>query len=336
MTDVQYTIALTFFGLMICLCLYAFGGCCIKRLKRFRIAAQGQSNQSTINHLRNLASQGRLIEQACLGFGQAMIRLSGLAFKERFDRCSHLLNSIERPFLMHDATPVLNANQLAARDLGRQYLLVIGLFLIIFAAAFLQQVGKSGLLLHSKDLISNLLCLSFFFLALLFLLPRLSALRMSSKIDSVRHSLTVRLPSLIDLWVIGLESGQAPSVALLGALHQNSHPAFAVLRYRLRRDIEGGLSLVESITKLGNALSIPSFCSLSQLIGIAVTQGGPIAERLKQFAEQSRHDTFLAAENDAMKAPLRLLAPLVTLIFPSTFIVLLFPVFYQLNMEFSR
>jgi hypothetical protein len=39
-----------------------------------------------------------------------------------------------------------------------------------------------------------------------------------------------------------------------------------------------------------------------------LTQGGPIAERLKQFAEQSRQATFLAAENDALKAPMRLLS----------------------------
>ncbi|NCX45067.1 MAG: hypothetical protein EBW74_11645, partial [Betaproteobacteria bacterium] len=100
-------------------------------------------------------------------------------------------------------------------------------------------------------------------------------------------------------------------------------------------ELEGGLAVSDAMSNLGKALSIKAFTSLSQLLDIAVTQGGPIAERLKQFAEQMRLEMFLAAENDALKAPLRLLAPLVMLIFPSTFIVLLFPVFYQLIKEFG-
>jgi tight adherence protein C len=51
---------------------------------------------------------------------------------------------------------------------------------------------------------------------------------------------------------------------------------------------------------------------------------------------QLRQDLYLAAENHAMKAPLRLLVPLVLLIFPSTFIVLLFPVLFRVQQEFAR
>jgi hypothetical protein len=336
MNDVENMMLLAFLCLMLGLCFYGFGGCCISYFRRVSISLDGQGRYSMINHLKDRAILGRLIEQACLSLGQAMISLGGLAFKERFERYNNCINSFERPFLMHDAVPGLNDDQLASRDLGRQYMVIAGLFFLFFAAAVFQRDGQPSGMLFIKDLISNLLFYLVFSLALLCLLPRLSVLRMSSKIALVRHNLTVRLPSLIDLWVIGLESGQTPSVALLGALEQNSHQAFAVLRYRLRRDIQGGLSLVESLTKLGTGLSVPSLCALAQLIAIALTQGGPIAERLKQFAEQSHHDTFLAAENDAMKAPLRLLAPLVILIFPSTFIVLLFPVFYQLSLEFGR
>ncbi|NBU65874.1 MAG: hypothetical protein EBS52_00445 [Betaproteobacteria bacterium] len=127
----------------------------------------------------------------------------------------------------------------------------------------------------------------------------------------------------------------SPGASLLSALEQSHSSAFEPVRRRLKRELEGGLAVSDAMSNLGKALSIKAFTSLSQLLDIAVTQGGPIAERLKQFAEQMRLEMFLAAENDALKAPLRLLAPLVMLIFPSTFIVLLFPVFYQLIKEFG-
>ena len=53
---------------------------------------------------------------------------------------------------------------------------------------------------------------------------------------------------------------------------------------------------------------------------------GPV---LRAQADQRRSERFLRAEKLAMEAPVKLLFPLIALIFPCTFIVLFFPIFTQ-------
>lgn len=336
MYSIEIMLLLGLIGMTVGICLFALGGLCIRSLTRNHKISLVGGIDSKNNHRAKSTSISTLIEQIYIGSGQLMIRFSGSRFNERFDRYINLLGSVDRQFAQASNVSGGDATFAAVRALGRYYCLGASLFFVLFGATVLLRAETSDLMLFVKDLISSSLALLGLGISLFFLLPRLMMARMHSSIELIRHRLNVRFPSLIDLWVIGLESGQSPSAALLGALDQNSHPAFELLRDRLRSDIQGGLSLAESLTSIGNALSVQTLCSLAQLVWIAVTQGGPIAERLKQFAEQSRQATFLAAENDALKAPMRLLAPLVLLIFPSTFIVLLFPVFYQLTMEFGR
>jgi tight adherence protein C len=50
---------------------------------------------------------------------------------------------------------------------------------------------------------------------------------------------------------------------------------------------------------------------------------------LRIQAEQRRNERFQRAEKKAMEAPVKLIGPLVIFIFPTTFIVLAFPIFIK-------
>jgi len=267
--------------------------------------------------------------------GQWMVQANGAKFQERFINKSLLLQEINPSSLFGSAFVEQEPGGPASLSIGLRFAVIFFAGLFFVAGHVLSnhaiELQTNGWMDDAKRLAGIALGL----VAAFFLLPRLHALHMHEQIDDARHRLCLRLPSLLDLWVIGLESGQAPATALLAALDQSRTASYEALRIRLKRDLDSGLSVPDALASVGNALSLPSFHSLGQILVIAVTQGGPIVDRLKQFAEQLRQDSFLAAENDALKAPLRLLAPLVLLIFPSTFIVLLFPVFYQLSKEFG-
>lgn len=325
------------FGLVVALSLYAIGSILLKRGKGLEKRHLDDNLHSAHKHrseafMLSPCSLGQMFEVS----GGAMIRLSGIRFQERFNHYANLAFKSQPLISMAASMTKLDAIGIAQRQLGKQFMVLlslISLMLVLIALVSKYQIGgRVTFADFTVGLFSVLVIIS----ALFLLLPRLLMFRMHAQIDKLRHRLSTRLPSLIDLWVIGLESGQAPTAALLSALDQNSHPAFELFRQRIKRDIHGGLNLSDSLANFGALMSLSALRSLSQLIAIAQSQGGPVAERLKQFADQSRQESFLAAENDALKAPLRLLAPLVTLIFPSTFIVLLFPVLYQLSVEFGR
>jgi tight adherence protein C len=58
----------------------------------------------------------------------------------------------------------------------------------------------------------------------------------------------------------------------------------------------------------------------------AEKMGSSLAHILKIQAEQRRQERFQRAEKKAMEAPVKLIGPLVLFIFPTTFIILAFPI----------
>ena len=168
------------------------------------------------------------------------------------------------------------------------------------------------------------------------LLPRLLLAELRSLLQNYRKRLLLRLPGIVDLWAIGLESGQAVGAAFVQAASQLTDPLTKPVQMRVIRDMKSGMSLSESLHRLGRGLGMRAISQLGVMVSLSAAQGAPLAEPMKSFAMQLRQDLYLAAENHAMKAPLRLLLPLVLLIFPSTFIVLLFPVLYRVQQEFAR
>ena len=324
-------------GLVVALSLYVMGAILLKRGKGREKRHLDDNRNSARDHRSDVSMPSRCsLDQMFEMSGWFMIRLNGSQFQERFHHYANLSMKSQPLISMGVSIKKLDEIGIAQRQLGKQFMVLLALISLIFVATALssnsQLDGRVTFIDFGVRLFSVIVIICVLFL----LLPRLLMFRMYAQIDKLRHRLSIRLPNLIDLWVIGLESGQAPTAALLSALDQNSHPAFELFRQRVKRDVHGGLNLSDSLANFGALMSLTSLRSLAQLIAIAQSQGGPVAERLKQFADQSRQESFLLAENDALKAPLRLLAPLVTLIFPSTFIVLLFPVLYQLSVEFGR
>jgi len=187
-----------------------------------------------------------------------------------------------------------------------------------------------------RTLVHTLAGMALFGLLLAIVLPRLLLADLRALLERYRKRLLVRLPGIVDLWAIGLESGQSVGAAFVQAASQLTDPLTKPVQLRVIRDMQSGMSLSESLNRLGRGLGIKPISQLGIMVSLSLAQGTPLAEPMKNFALQLRQDLYLAAENHAMKAPLRLLVPLVLLIFPSTFIVLLFPVLFRVQQEFAR
>jgi tight adherence protein C len=80
---------------------------------------------------------------------------------------------------------------------------------------------------------------------------------------------------------------------------------------------------------MAERLEIHEITSFVNAVVQAEKMGSSMAGVLRIQAEQRRNERFQRAEKKAMEAPVKLIGPLVIFIFPTTFIVLAFPIFIK-------
>ena len=81
---------------------------------------------------------------------------------------------------------------------------------------------------------------------------------------------------------------------------------------------------------MSERLEMREVTSVVAAIAQSERSGGSVGNTLRIQAEQQRVERFQRAEKLAMEAPVKLIFPLVAFIFPTTFIVLGFPIAMKL------
>jgi len=134
------------------------------------------------------------------------------------------------------------------------------------------------------------------------------------------------LPSYLDFLTMALEAG----LNLTGAIQQlvekaprgHLHTEFA----RVQRDIKAGQPRLTALKLMSERLDIREVNTLVSSIAQSEKTGASIGEVLRIQADQRRVERFQRAEKLAMEAPVKLIFPLVSFIFPITFVILGFPI----------
>jgi tight adherence protein C len=132
------------------------------------------------------------------------------------------------------------------------------------------------------------------------------------------------LPELIDLLVLMVEAGLGFSGAMRIASSKLTGPLGDELRLTLQEQ-NMGLSMNDALTNMLNRCEAPAMRSFVRSVLQGERLGVSIGAILRTLAVEMRKRRRQAAEERAQKAPIKMLFPLVFLIFPAIFIVLLFP-----------
>jgi tight adherence protein C len=142
------------------------------------------------------------------------------------------------------------------------------------------------------------------------------------------------LPELIDLLVVTVEAGVGFNSSMQ-ITSQNMHgPLGDELRLTLQEQ-RMGLSTTEALSNMLARCDTPSMRSFVRSVLQGETLGVSIGQIMRALALEMRKRRRAAAEERAQKAPIKLLFPLVFLIFPSMFVVLLFPALYTFFTSFG-
>jgi tight adherence protein C len=140
------------------------------------------------------------------------------------------------------------------------------------------------------------------------------------------------IPELVDLLVTTVEAGVGFVAALQLAARRVREPLGQELRVALRE--QGmGLSLDEALRNLGSRTNSMNLQMFVQAVLQGETLGVSIGKILRDLAVDMRKRRRQMAEEKAQKAPIKILFPLVMLILPAMFIVLLGPALYDVGKQ---
>lgn len=152
----------------------------------------------------------------------------------------------------------------------------------------------------------------------------------------VRRSARIRLdeidyqmPELIDVLVTTVEAGVGFSGSLQLASRRMTGPLGDELRLTLQEQ-DMGLSTQEALNNLLDRASTPAIRTFVRAIIQGETLGVSIGRIMRDLAVEMRKNRRQKAEERAQKAPTKMLFPLVFLIFPAMFVVMLGPALIEI------
>lgn len=160
-----------------------------------------------------------------------------------------------------------------------------------------------------------LLCLFAYFLPSFWL---------TSRVESRQAKIRRQLPDMLDMLTISVEAGLGFDGALAKLIQNTSGPMpeeFA----RVLQEVQAGIDRSVAMRHLSERTEVPELDAFIMAIVQAEVFGISVSQVLRQQAAEMRIRRRQYAEEQAQKAPVRLVFPLVICILPATLIVILGP-----------
>jgi tight adherence protein C len=139
-----------------------------------------------------------------------------------------------------------------------------------------------------------------------------------------------QMPEMIDLLVVTIEAGLGILASMRVAADGLSDPLGQELRLTLQEQ-RMGLSVFEAIESLGRRADSPNMRIFVRALIQGEKLGVSIATTMRNVALEMRKRRKATVEEKAQKMPIKLLFPLVFLIFPAIMIVLLVPAIIHIS-----
>ncbi len=150
------------------------------------------------------------------------------------------------------------------------------------------------------------------------------ALQLSGQISRRQNEIVKALPDCLDLLTICVEAGLGFDTAM-GKVYEKWDNDLSAAFGRVLQEIQLGKLRREALRDMSNRMDVPDVTSFTAAIIQADQLGVSISKILRIQSDQMRVKRRQRAQERAQQAPVKMMIPMVFLIFPSIWIVLLGP-----------
>ncbi len=215
---------------------------------------------------------------------------------------------------------VVSYNRLLAQS-GQGFMLNAQQFL---GLQIVQSIGSTLLCLVAIILADSFDWLWLLMAAVLgFLLPYLKAKELGKK---RRNRIVRQLPTFLDYLAMSVQAGTNFTGAIQHAVEKGPVGPLREEMAKVIRDIRAGMGRFDALRMMADRIDVDAVNTFVNAVVQAERTGASVGETLKAQADQRRVERFQLAEKQAMQAPVKLILPLVAFIFPTTFLIIGFPI----------
>ncbi|MBF0499525.1 MAG: type II secretion system F family protein [Candidatus Riflebacteria bacterium] len=158
---------------------------------------------------------------------------------------------------------------------------------------------------------------------------------LQSKISGRLHGIQRQLPDVLDLLTVAVEAGLGFDAACDKVVEKMRGPIPDEFSLTLRQ-MRMGQSRRDAFKDMGDRVGHPDMSSFVSALIQADQLGVSIGQILRIQSEQLREKRRQRAEEEAAKAPVKMMIPLVFFIFPNVGIVIGCPALFQIIEELSK
>lgn len=154
---------------------------------------------------------------------------------------------------------------------------------------------------------------------------------LSQRIKQQQHLLTIQLPPFLDLLSMSLSAGMNLQTGVQLVLGFQGRTALANLWRTWLLQVRSGTARVQAFKQMLDRVQSSALRRICVALIQAEQSGSGMAASLQAHSQQLRQERLMEAEKQALKAPVKMLLPLVVCFFPSTFLVLGFSIYINLG-----
>jgi len=149
------------------------------------------------------------------------------------------------------------------------------------------------------------------------------------KIQKVKNSIVRYLPDSIDLLSLCVNAGLDFLLALKWVIEKSAPSVLILELQQVLQEVNLGKPRRDALTDFANKYQIPDLSTFTRALVQADRMGTSVADALNIISEDMRISRFRRGEQTALKAPLKMLIPLLFCIFPVVGILVAGPVLLQ-------
>ena len=152
---------------------------------------------------------------------------------------------------------------------------------------------------------------------------------LKGKIKNVKSILLKELPDAVDLLGLCVNAGLDFMLALRWVIEKSAPSIMINELNTLLQEINVGKTRRDALKSLADKYKLPDMSTFSRTLIQADKMGTSVSEALTMLAEDMREARYRRGEQLAMKAPMKLLVPLLFFIFPVVGVLVAGPIFLQ-------